>query len=135
MVNLIYNLSLYNLEGKKVTGVLNYGIADKDKMPDAIKFTEINTLSSSDEITSVDVIAAKGTFTSTEILGNELCEVNGCMFVSLVGPPLTTLLSGNCIKDIGMQFNLIDSPGKYIGGTLQVDNNEYWCFLGTAKTE
>ena len=132
MASAIYKLSFYDLDGNQATGVLEYGIADMDEIPAALGLADMNALSASDNRTTLDIFAVKGKFTSVDILGSKPYEVAGIMFVSPLGPPLTTILTGNATKSIGMQFNLIDSPGTHIGGALQVDNDEYWCFLGVS---
>ncbi len=127
MQEVTYTLTMFDLAGEKVTGKLTYGIVDDKKVSNA---GELTALADSTD-TQVSVFTVKGKFTSADILGDEVCEVSGGMYVSLLGPPLTTILIGRCGKMVTMQFNLVDSQGRNIGGAMLVDNSHPRCFLGT----
>ncbi|MGB0671988.1 MAG: hypothetical protein ACPGNT_10865 [Rhodospirillales bacterium] len=73
----------------------------------------------SGDTTTVSVLAVTAEITGT-VFGKH--SLQGIMYVSELGPPIATILSG---AGIAVQLNLIDSPGDFIGGSVYQDSAPY----------
>lgn len=141
MAPIVYQLTLYDQNGNEVSGSISYAIAEDGTAPAALKESATPPtqalLEASPSDTTVGTFPVVGTLNVPELTGSAEYPITGVMFVSLMGPPLTTIFTGEKRgTSINIQFNLIDSPGQYIGGALSWYPDGFgsdfvpWCFLG-----
>ncbi len=124
-----YNITMYNESDSQVKAKLTL---DDGSVAAAAAVSQSASSASSDTVTlSVYPITGEITFLN---INSPAAKLTGAMYVSLLGPTLTVLMTGN-IPSLSMQYNLIDSAGAKIGGTFSFLGGdggvlESWCFLG-----
>lgn len=142
MASIIYQLTLYDQNGNEVPGSISYVITEGKTTPasltESVSSPAHALLEASSEDTLVTVYPVVGSLNAPELTGDAEYPIAGVMYVSLLGPPITTIFTGTKgDTSIGIQFNLLDSPGQQIGGALSWYPEDFgsplvpWCFLGT----
>lgn len=142
MASIVYQLTLYDQNGNEVPGSISYAFAGGKTAPASLTESAASPahalLKASSEDTSVTIYPVVGTLSAPELTGDAEYPIAGVMYVSLLGPPITTIFTGTSGgTSIGIQFNLLDSPGQQIGGALSWYPEGFgsplvpWCFLGT----
>ena len=60
-----------------------------------------------------------GSLLAPDLTGPNPVPLEGLVFVSQYGPPMAYMFQGQVGQaSVNLQFNLIDSPGQYLGGGL-----------------
>ena len=112
MASVSYALALQGLDGSIFSGTLAFSAA--------LPIDKQSSLQpSAGERVWVYVEPLTGSLLIPDVLGSEPLSVNGVVFVSALGPTISFVLGGDRAQaSVSFQFNLIDSPGQYIGGGL-----------------
>lgn len=136
MDSVTFQLMLHNPAGRSVPGTLSYHFRDlKRSGHDAL--TELATAAVDRGTAEFSTFVVEGTFSAPALTGPLPIKIKGVSFVSMMGPTLATIFNGNStIASLGLEFNLIDSGGKFIGGGLSwrpegPGSMQPWCFIGT----
>ncbi len=136
MDSVTFQLVLHNPAGRSVPGTLTYHVNDlKHGGHDGL--SELAAASVDRGTAEFSTTVAEGTFSAPTLTGPVPIKINGVIFTSKKGPTLATIFTGtSTIASLGLEFNLIDSTGKYIGGGLSwrpegPNSQQPWCFIGT----
>lgn len=138
MDSITYQLVLHNPAGRSVPATLSYHFQElKQQLGHEGLAALAETVGDSTEFTAFEV---KGTFSAPLLTGPIPLDITGVTYVSMLGPTLATLFTGNAaLASIGMEFNQIDSPGNYIGGGISWlpegpgGGMQPWCLIGTRQ--
>lgn len=96
----------------------------------------VDTAATSQSTTQVGTFEVKGTIKLPEITGEASVDVNGVAYVSMMGPPIATMLTAQIgMKILSLEFNFIESDGSHIGGGLSwtsapMQPAKAWGFIG-----
>lgn len=112
MTAVSYALALQGPDGSILSGTLKFPSAlstDKQTTPQP----------AAGERVWVYVEPLAGSLLLPDVIGPEPLPLTGVIFVSALGPTISFVLGGDRTKaSVSLQFNLIDSPGQFIGGGL-----------------
>ncbi|THB65037.1 MAG: hypothetical protein D6B27_09340 [Gammaproteobacteria bacterium] len=130
MESITYNLILCDDEKNITEGVLTYSMQDSKSASATDEITKL-----AEKNTEVSTFEIKGEITLPEITGSTAVEVSGMSYVSMMGPPISSILISQKQGILSMQFNIIDSPGTHIGGGLSYAKEpmkpaKMWSVLG-----
>jgi hypothetical protein len=139
---IVYQLTFHDPAGNEVAGTISYEIeiskTDAATLRSSAKHPALALAETSGQTTEVGVFPATGTLNARDLTGVVEYPLQGLVYVSLMGPPIATIFIGHAgSTSISAQFNLIDSPGEFIGGALSWYPTGFggdftpWCFLGT----
>lgn len=118
MNSVCYALALQAPDGTSLSGTLTLALTDS-RLQGASACASPAALPKAGDQQCFDVIGLSGTLSVPDLIGPNPVACSGSVFVSPLGPPLTYLVQGvQSTANISLQFNLIDSPGQYIGGGL-----------------
>lgn len=139
MDSITYQLVLHNPTGRSMPGTLTYHYKDVQQIAhdDAAKLL---AMTGDQDTAEFSLFTVEGNLTIPAMLGLQPVKVTGLSFVSMMGPTLATIFTGSTvIARLDMQFNLIESTGKYIGGGFNWQAEgpgrgmQPWCFIGTQQ--
>ncbi len=112
-----YALTLCDDEGNLIKGSLEYSLIDGKDI--ATEKSTVDTAATSQSTTEVGTFQVKGSIKLPEVTGEASVDVNGVAYVSMMGPPIATMLTAQIgMKLLSMEFNFIESNGAHIGGGL-----------------
>jgi len=118
MNSVSYALTLQASDGTSLSGTLTLALTDS-RLQSASAPASPAALPKAGDQQCFEVIGLSGTLSVPDLIGPDPVACSGGVFVSPLGPPLTYLVQGaRSTANISLQFNLIDSPGQYIGGGL-----------------
>ena len=136
MDSVTFQLVLHNPTGRSVPGTLTYHFRDlKRSGHDAL--TELAAAAVDRGTAEFTTFVVEGTFSAPALTGPLPIKIKGVSYISMIGPTLATIFNGNStIASLGLEFNLIDSGGRYIGGGLSwrpegPGSMQPWCLIGT----
>ena len=112
MTAVSYALALQGSDGSILSGTLKFPAAlstDKQASPQP----------AAGERVWVYVEPLTGSLLIPDLIGPQPLSLTGVIFVSALGPTISFVLGGDRGEaSVSLQFNLVDSPGQYIGGGL-----------------
>jgi len=118
MNSVSYALTLQASDGTSLSGTLTLALTDS-RLQGASASASPAALPKAGDQQCFDVIGLSGTLSVPDLIGPNPVACSGAVYVSPLGPPLTYIVQGEQgAANIALQFNLIDSPGQYIGGGL-----------------
>ncbi|THB72305.1 MAG: hypothetical protein D6B28_05685 [Gammaproteobacteria bacterium] len=115
--SLSYDLVLCDDSENIIKGGFEYSLVDNNEIS-IEKGSKIESVTSS-STTEVSTFEITGTIKLPEVTGQDSISVNGIAYVSMMGPPIASMVSAQIdMKLLSMEFNFIESNGAHIGGGL-----------------
>lgn len=115
--SLSYDLILCDDSANIIKGSLEYSLINDKEI--STEKASVDTAAASQSTTEVGTFEVKGSIKLPEVTGEASVDVNGVAYVSMMGPPIATMLTAQIgMKLLSMEFNFIESNGVHIGGGL-----------------
>lgn len=136
--SLSYDLILCDDAENIIKGSFEYSLKDNNEIS-VDKDSKIETAASG-STTEVSTFEISGTIKVPEITGQNSTPVNGIAYVSMMGPPIASMVTAQVgMKLLSMEFNFIESNGIHIGGGLSWADEpmkpaKAWSVLGKKKS-